>query len=82
VSPTGSAQSRRKNPSVAVNHRGEAVLAWADGPGIRSGGTLSWQRFDFDRKPVSEPSGGEDTIADGSVAVALAQPDGTFVVIY
>ena len=82
VSPTGSAQSRRKNPAVAVNHRGEAVLAWADGPGIRSGGTLSWQRFDSDRKPVSEPSGGEDTIADGSVAVALAQPDGTFVVIY
>ena len=82
VSPTGSAGSRRKNPTVAVNHRGEVLLAWADGPGIRSGGTLHWQLFDSDRQPVSAPSGGQGTIHDGSVAVTLAQPDGTFAIIY
>ena len=82
VSPTGSAGSRRKNPTVAVNHRGETLLAWADGPGIRSGGTLHWQLFDSDRQPVSAPSGGQDTIEDGSVAVTLARPDGTFAIIY
>lgn len=82
VSPTGSATSRRKNPTVAVNHRGETLLAWADGPGIRSGGALHWQRFDSDGQPRSETSGGIETIADGSVAVALARPDGTFALIY
>ena len=82
VSPTGSATSRRKNPTAAVNHNGDTLLAWADGPGIRSGGTLHWQLFDSDGQPLSEPSGGAETIADGSVAVTLARPDGTFAVVY
>ena len=82
VSPTGNAGSRRKNPTVAVNHRGETLLAWADGPGIRSGGTLDWQLFDANRQAVTAPSGGQDTIEDGSVAVALARPDGTFAIVH
>lgn len=82
VAPTGSAQTRRKSPAVAVNHRGETLVAWSDGPGIRSGGTLHWQLFDPQNDPISEPAGGADTIPDGSVSVALARPDGTFVVIH
>ena len=82
VSPTGSAQTRRKNPAVAVNRRGETLVAWSDGPGIRSGGTLHWQLFDPEHEPLSEPVGGGEVIPDGSVSVALAQPDGTFVVMY
>ena len=82
VSPTGSGTSRRKNPTAAVNHNGDTLLAWADGPGIRSGGTLHWQLFDPDGRPRSEPFSGAETIADGSVAVTLARPDGTFAVIY
>ena len=82
VSPTGTAQSRRKNPAVAMNDRGETLLAWSDGPGIRSGGTLHWQLFDAGHKPIAEPTGGAQTIPDGSVSVALARPDGTFAIIY
>jgi hypothetical protein len=82
VSPTGTAQTRRKNPTVATNDQGETLLAWSDGPGIRSGGTLHWQLFDTENKPIGESAGGTETIPDGSVAVTLAQPDGSFVVIY
>ena len=82
VSPTGTTQTRRKNPAVATNDRGETLFAWSDGPGIRSGGTLHWQLFDTENKPIGEPAGGTETIPDGSVAVTLAQPDGSFVVIY
>ncbi len=82
VSPAGIADTRRKNPSVAVNHRGETILAWGDGPGLRSGGTLYWQVFDAEHAPVSGQAGGSEMIPEGSVAIALAQPDGTFVVIF
>ena len=82
VSPTGSAGSRRKNPALAVNDRGETLLTWSDGPGIRSGGTLHWQLFDSHDEPIAEPAGGDSMIPDGSVSVALARPDGTFAIIY
>ena len=32
VSPPGEAEFRRKNPAVAVNGRGDGLLAWGDGP--------------------------------------------------
>ena len=82
MSPPGPAQPRRKTPAGTTNDRGETLFAWCDGPGIRSGGTLHWQLFDTENKPIGEPAGGTETIPDGSVAVTLAQPDGSFVVIY
>ena len=82
VSPSGQADARRKNPSVAVNARGETVLAWSDASGLRSGGTLYWQRFDAGRRPIGEPSGGAVSLPEGSVPHALALPNGTFAVIY
>ena len=82
VSPPGRAEARRKNPALAVNHRGETLLVWGDAPGFRSGGTLHWQIFDADDAPLGERGGGDLTLPDGSVPAAGAQPDGTFVVIF
>ncbi len=82
VSPPGQADARRKNPAVAVNNRGETLLAWGDGSGLRAGGTLHWQVFDAEGRPTAEPGGGALRLPDGSVPFALAQPDGTFVVIF
>ena len=82
VSPPGQAEARRKNPAVAVNHRGETLLVWGDGPGFRSGGALHWQVFDADGQPTSTPSHGTETIPDGSVPTAFAHADGTFLVIF
>jgi len=81
-SPPGKAALRRKNPSVAVNDRGETLLAWGDGSGFRSGGTLHWQIFDAAGRPTITRDADGETIPENSVPVALARPDGRFVVIY
>ena len=82
VSPPGKANNRRKNPAVAVNHRGETLLAWGDGSGFRTGGTLYWQVFDADGRPTAEHGDGTDTLPEGSVPTTLARADGTCLVIF
>jgi hypothetical protein len=82
VTPTGKAALRRKNPTVAVNQRGETLLGWADGSGFRSGGTLHWQLFDPDGRPGETGPYNETTVPESSRPAALARADGGFVVIY
>ena len=82
VTPIGEAALRRKNPTVAVNYRGETLLVWADGSGFRSGGTLHWQLFDPDGEPGETASHIDATVPERSRPAALAQSDGRFVVIY
>ena len=82
VSPGGEARFRRKNPVIATNQRGETLLAWGDAPGYRAGGTLNWQLFDADNRPLSEPGPGTDTIPSGSTSAIAVQPDGRFVVMF
>jgi len=82
VSPGRETRFRRKNPVIATNQRGETLLAWGDAPGYRAGGTLNWQLFDAENRPISEPGPGTDTIPSGSTPAVTAQPDGTFVVWY
>ena len=81
ASPAGAAAARRKNPAVAVNHRGETLLGWGDGFGWRSGGTFHWQLFDAGGSPLDERGTGPE-IPDGSLAAVVAEPDGTFLVTF
>lgn len=81
ASPAGEAAARRKNPAVAVNHRGETLLGWGDGFGWQSGGTFHWQRFDADGQPLGEQGTGPE-IPDGSFPAVVAEPDGTFLVTF
>jgi hypothetical protein len=82
VAPAGEARFRRKSPAVAINGRGDTLLAWGDAPGWRAGGTLHWQVFDADDRPRGEATGEQGTIPSGSAAAAVARRDGTFVVLY
>ena len=82
VSPPGKADARRKNPAVAVNRRGETLLAWGDGSGFRSGGALHWRLFNADGRPTAEHNNGTDTLPEGSMPTALVRADGTFLVIF
>lgn len=79
--PPGKARFRRKNPVVAVNARGDTLLAWGDGPGFSFGGSLHWQVFHAAGRPLGEPGGGAGTIIDGSTVAAVVQ-DGRFLVIF
>jgi hypothetical protein len=71
----------RKHPAVAVNAKGETLLAWTEGMGWKKGGVLAWQVFDRDGKPT-----GEKGVADGvpvwSLPTAAAAPGGGFTIIY
>ena len=70
-----------KHPALAVNRRGEALVAWADGTGWQKGGSVSWRTVDAAGRPV-----GEATTVAGlpvwSYPVVFAKPDGGFVVAY
>ena len=81
LSPAGSAEWRRKNPAVAVNDRGETLLAWGDGPGWQSGGTFHWQLFDPAGRPTEDQGTGPE-IPEGSVPAVLAEPGGGFLVLF
>ena len=82
VSPPGTADKRRKNPAVGVNRRAETLLAWGDGPGFMSGGTLHWQLFDAAGRPRGEEGGTGEPIPARSVPTIAVRPDGSFVVVF
>lgn len=82
VSPPGAPGFRRKNATVSVNHRSDTLLAWGDGPGWQSGGTLHWQLFDENGRPRGESGGASAPIPARSVPSVAARQDGSFVVVY
>ena len=81
VEPDGSARFRRKNPVVAVNSRGDTLLAWGDAPGLRAGGTLHWRLFDAGGRPLGE-QGDDTTVPSGSAPTAIVKPDDSFLLIF
>ena len=78
----GSARTRRKNPTVAVNGQGAVLLAWGDGPGFRSGGSLHWQISDAEGRVVTTSGEAGETVPDASTPAVVALPDDTFAVVY
>ena len=82
MSPPGEADFRRKNATVAVNDRGDTLLAWGDGPGFMSGGTLHWQLFDAAGRPRGDEGGASEPIPARSVPTVAVRPDGSFVIVF
>lgn len=74
-------QVRRKNPSIAVNAKGETLLAWGEGEGFRAGGKLHWATFDKSGKPTGQ-KGQPGEIPESSMPAAAVLPNGSFLVIY
>ena len=81
ASPDGEARFRRKNPVVAVNGRGDTLLAWGDGPGLRAGGTLHWRIFDAAGRPTRHHGAGT-TVPSGSAPAAVVRPDDSFLLLF
>ena len=81
VEPDGEIRFRRKNPAVAVNSRGDTLLAWGDGSGLRAGGTLHWRLFDAGGRPLGE-QGNDTSVPSGSAPWAIVKPDDSFLLLF
>jgi len=81
VSAPGPAKGR-KHPTLAVNARGETLLAWTEGTGWQRGGSLHWQVFDASGRPTAEKGALDKAIPTWGLATAVANGDGGFAIIY
>lgn len=79
VSPAMMAKG--KHPALAMNKAGETLLVWTEGTGWQRGGAVAWQVFGPDGKPVGEPKR-NDGVPMWGLAAAVAEPDGSFTVLY
>ena len=71
----------RKHPALAINARGELLLAWTEGTGWQKGGALAWQVFDKDGKPAGATGRVEGGIPVWGLPTAVAT-DGGFTIIH
>ena len=81
VSAPGKA-AKRKHPAVAVNARGDVLLAWTESMGWEKGGAVAWQVYDAEQKPLAELKSRLDGVPVWSLVAAYAKADGSFVVVY
>ena len=73
--------AKGKHPVLAVNRSGETLVAWVEGTGWQRGGAVVWQMFGVDGKPTGQPQRREGVPVWG-MAAAVAEPDGSFTVLY
>ena len=72
----------RKHPAIAVNGKGEVLLAWTEGTGWQRGGTLAWQVFDKSGKPGPERGRLAAGVPVWGLPAAVAEPDGAFTLFH
>jgi hypothetical protein len=72
----------RKHPVLAVNGRGEVLLAWTEGTGWNRGGALAWQVYDRSGRPTEAAGRVEGGVPVWGVAAAAVLADGRFLVIH
>ena len=72
----------RKHPALAINARGDLLLAWTEGTGWQQGGSLAWQVYDRDGKPTEQKGRVDRGIPVWSLPAAVAHSDGTFTILH
>lgn len=72
----------QKYPTLAVNTRGQTLLAWTEGTSWARGGKLRWQVYDADGAPIPTASGERDGVPAWSFPAAFTRPDGNFELLY
>lgn len=70
----------RKHPRIAIAPDGNMLMAWTEGTGWQRGGSLAWQLFAPDGKPLGEVHN-QPGVPTWSFAAVAAVPDG-FVILY
>jgi hypothetical protein len=72
----------RKHPALAVNAKGEILLAWTEGTGWQRGGDLAWQVFDAKLRPTREHGRIAGAVPVWGLPSAVANADGTFTIFH
>ena len=80
--PTAAPGRNGKHPAVDVNAKGETLIAWAEGTGWNRGGSVAWQVYDAQGKPIDGASGKKECLPAWGKPAAFAKADGSFVVLY
>jgi hypothetical protein len=73
---------KRKHPALAVNGKGEVLLAWTEGTGWQKGGDLNWQVFDRKGQPTSERGRRQNAVPVWGLPSAFADADGQFTIVH
>jgi hypothetical protein len=81
VSSPVSPAIQAKHPVAIGNARGEVLLAWAEGTGWNNRGSVAWQIYDAEGKPLPA-KGRADGLPVWSLPTAFVEPDGNFAIIY
>ncbi len=81
VSPPVSPETQAKHPVAIANARGEILLVWAEGTGWNKGGSVAWQLYDRDGKPLSA-KGRADGLPVWSLPTVFVNSDDAFTVVY
>jgi hypothetical protein len=71
---------KQKHPRLAVNARGDVLLAWTEGTGWNRGGSLHWQLCNAAGAPLA--SGAQDGVPVWSFGAAAPRRDGGFTILY
>jgi hypothetical protein len=71
----------RKHPVVVAGDDGSILFAWTEGTGWAKGGSLAWQVYDGDGKPVGE-IGRADGVPVWSLPAGFTDSKGSFVLVY
>jgi|SRR6516225_9837394 hypothetical protein len=79
--PAPGPSKKRKHPALAVNSRGEMLLAWTEGTGWQQGGALAWQVFDNAGQPTAQNGRVDDGIPVWGLPAVVAGPEG-FTIIH
>jgi hypothetical protein len=72
----------RKHPALAINGKGEILLAWTEGTGWQKGGALAWQVFDKKGNPTDEKGRLADGIPVWGLPAVVVDLDGKFLIIH
>jgi hypothetical protein len=76
-----SPERQAKYPVTVANSRGETLFVWAEGTGWNKGGTVAFQLFDRENKPLGE-EGRVKGLKPWSLPTAFAESNGDFVIVY
>src|SRR5205823_405742 len=76
-----SPDTQAKHPVAVANSKGETLLVWVEGTGWNKAGTVAFQLFDKENKPLPE-KGRAEGLRSWSLPTAFVESDGSFAIFF